>query len=474
MPPRKLTVQKRTTSETSISISKSTQIKPKLNLNAAMNNKSQNPSSSKLTKTKSIGPSSSSQNLPALNSTNNKLILNNNTMSNKQVPQVIIPQQQKKQPQMNDDKITNLLNRVLLFDKNEHSKRAMLLKSVKLFMSQKNPALTTPVIALFIDVFKSVFATAPPFSVITKSYRRIYFNPKEQYEDISVCYQLFDIVNTLQPTYPKELLHSLVKRLTSASIEDRNGAKQCLISVDDQYDAFILHTISLTLVPPPPHGVDALMEIVAGLLNVFDPAKIVDHFYMNDTQNVEATVLSELEETFRILHFAPHFQTFFQPLVNAMKAVIRYDPPYADESRNFIINYWPRLEPQKAVLFLQEATALCKDGPELDEYVWQRISWRASSIQWQIAMEGLNFIMETYQRAQGFNNDVLVFLLNDAVKTHWNSNVRSKAEEVLKLIQGKPLAPKTFPVDTWNMLKRQAESNYPKANFSGRKRVVRR
>ncbi|OHT15822.1 hypothetical protein TRFO_42279 [Tritrichomonas foetus] len=450
MPPRKLGIQKRTPSESSIKVIKKTQLKPAIQI------KQRETTSGKPSERK-FSPQEATQNLPSLGSARpvvSKPIQPNKTVSN-------------------DERITNLLNRILAFDKNEHEKRAMLLKSVKLFMSQKNPALTTPAINLFIQVFKSVFSTAPPFSIITKSYRHIYFNPRDHPEDVSISYQLFEIVNNLQPNYPKELLKGLVRRLASASNDDRNGAKNCLKIIDDQYHAFILHSICLSLVPPPPHGIDTSLELITDLLKVFDNPAIENTFYSPSDalcNNAESEICEEIQKTFRLLHFAPHFQTFFQTLLSATKALIERDEILAHESRLFLVNFWPRLDPQKAVLFLQEATSLCREGPPVEESVWQRLSWRASSIQWQIAMEGLNFILETIENAKNYNNDVLVFLLNETVKNHWNVNVKNKAAEVLKLVEGNPSPPKTFPIDVWNALKKQAETNYPNTDFSGRKK----
>lgn len=618
-----------------------------------------------------------SQNLPSLNSPH--------------VPQHIpspTPQQPAK-PQNNDERIINLLGRILQIEKNDHKKRAMLLKSVKLFLSQKNPALTQPIISLFILVFKSVFSTAPPFSVITKSYRHIYFNPRDHPEDVSICYHLFEIINNLQPTYPNELLQSLVRRLSSASVDDRNGAKKCLMLIDEHYSSFLLHHLCLEMIPPPPHGIDTLLELTVEILKsyksvsdhtnnanhsnetlqslnppnspnannnsnpqiqklssnpsldsnkitnlklnaisssptnnlvapisvpnpniknsnnnqkpnqtsnkisklsinsnshsslptvpisipntnqksdsnqnsnskknpsintkqnanlnlntnsqskpnlitnpisktnknsntiskpntkvtnanpvvqppnsdsvtkstqlqkssssinlkpnpIIPPKKNIDNdaIFSNLKRRLELSaddsLFSELQRTLRLLHFAPHFQAFFQPLLKATKALISKNENLAHESRRFLLNYWPRLDPQKAVLFLQEATALCKEGPEIEEFVWQRLSWRASSIQWQIAMEGLNFITQTFQRAVNFDHSVLIFLLNDALQHHWNNNVKNKVADVIKLIENStPRAPKTFPMDKWNLIKSQAECNYPNVDFNGRRR----
>ena len=653
------------------------------------------------------------QNLPALNSPHVQ----------QHVPSP--PQQTQGKPQNNDERITNLLGRILQIEKNDHQRRAMLLKSVKLFLSQKNPALTQPMISLFLLVFKSVFSTAPPFSVITKSYRHIYFNPRDHPEDVSICYQLFEIINSLQPSYPKELLHCLVRRLSSASVDDRNGAKKCLLLVDDQYSSFLLHNLCLEMIPPPPHGIDTLLELTVELLKLYKssntesdknppnntlqsisatkptiptiktksnssnatdsdlnkpiqklssnpnldsnkisnlklgmssnsftnlpiasisipnpntknsvnsnqnnnqklnstsklsinsnshsnlpviPISIPNPHAKSDTkpnvntniktntkknsnakQNVNAnsdsntkasqntnlktnlntnsknnsnirpnsvantnskpssetgksvklivntkanpnpitspnsenqnpnppksnpsistkpnpvtapkpkasvdtdaiftnlkhrleisaddSLFSELQRTFRLLHFAPHFQTFFHPLLAATKALISKNENFAHESRRFLLNYWPRLDPQKAVLFLQEATALCKEGPEIEEFVWQRLSWRASSIQWQIAMEGLNFITQTFQRAEKFDHSVLLYLLKDATQHHWNSNVKNKVNDVIKLVEsGDARAPKIFPMNTWNLIKSTAEMNYPNVDFNGRRR----
>lgn len=507
MPPRQLGPQVRTASEATISISKAGKIKSSIQIkqreiaSGKSSGRKSSPSAIKTIHIQRPPAKSQNKNLPSLNSSRSS------------------SSQNSQNPINNDTRITNLLNRILKIDPNDHKHRAMLLHSVKLFMFDKNSVFTPTITNLYLLVFISVFSTTPPFSVITKSYRHIYFHPKDHPEDVAVCYQLFEHINKFHPNYSHEILQALVRRLSSASVDDRNGAKKCLISADEKYTPFILHRVCLSLVPPPPHGIDTLLELVVALLK---PEKGEEESNINlgpnnnsksqqptsqllnqnsiskDHQNSDISlsksnlttpidseilvrqlkrkindsnihsIYLELQHTIRLLHFAPHFQTYFQTLLSAAKALIDKNESFAHESRRFLLNYWPRLDPQKAVLFLQEATSLCKDGPEIEEYVWQRFSWRSSSIQWQIAMEGLNFIQQTYQRASGFNNNVLVYLLNDTIQRHWNQTVKNKATEVLELIQGTPTAPKLFPLAMWNQLKTQAEQNYPNTDFSGR------
>jgi hypothetical protein len=97
---------------------------------------------------------------------------------------------------------------------------------------------------------------------------------------------------------------------------------------------------------------------------------------------------------------------------------------------------------------MQEATAICASGSYVDPVVWQRLSWRACSIQWQLANEGLVFIEQTIRAVRGVDHAVLRFLLDDEVRRHPSATVKEKAKEVLALIpQGPSEQPKTLALN---------------------------
>ncbi|OHT11001.1 hypothetical protein TRFO_19495 [Tritrichomonas foetus] len=388
-------------------------------------------------------------------------------------------------PQTNEERLITTLNRVLELDQTDHDRRAMLLNSAILFI--KAPEVTINQMKLIIKVLTAVFSVPPPFSVITKSYRQIYFHPRDHDPDIKVGYKIFNMILPRKPPFTSELLHALMRRLTSASTEDRNGARDCLKSVDSIHFPHLIHYLALTLIPPPPHGTNTLIELAVHLLSVYKaPPPLFDDFFVttsfDDTDNILSiasaisgprlkdgiTIFEELQITFQLLHFAPHYQTFCQPLLEALKALHNQNEEYAHQNRRFLLNHWPRNDPQKSVLFMKEATAICVHGPPPEEYIWQRFSWRSSSIQWQIAMEGLNFISQTISRTEGFDHKVLIYLLDDTIKNHWNSKVRDKAKTVRELFpsEAQKHPPKSLPKDTWSALKDVAKKNYPNSDFN--------
>ena len=339
------------------------------------------------------------------------------------------------------------------------------------------------------ELLISVFSTSPPFSVITRSYRQIFFNPiGKSHNDITTGYKLFSFLPT--KNYPIALLKSLMRRLTSASNSDRNGAKECLLTITGTQVPMIIHLIALTLTPPPPHGVSDLLDITVHFLSIYKPPPpLFDDFFVttsfdDDANNVlsinsvisEArlndgiTIFNELWTTLRMLHYAPHYQSFNQPLLKALCSLIDTNENFAHDIRRFIVNHWPRSDPQKAVLFMQEATCVCLHGPPIEECIWQNLSYRASSIHWQIAMEGLNFVEKTISKTDGFDYSVLTFLLQDAMKNHWNNGVRKRAEAVLALIpKTDPKKPPFLAFDKWVKLREAAAANYPSDNFEKRK-----
>jgi len=396
-------------------------------------------------------------------------------------------------PHTNEERLLSLLNRIKALDETDHSRRAALMNSVTLFVSKDEPIMSSKIVSMLFDILTEVFSTAPPFSVITRSYRSVFFHPKEHYEDVAIGYKILHILTDQHSIFPQELLKALMRRLTSASNEDRIGAKNALMLIDISQAPLMIHLLALTLTPPPPHGICDLLDLAVHILSKYKaPPPLFDDFFIttsfDDVQNVlsinsvisEArlndgiTIFEELWCTFRILHFAPHYQTFFDPFMKALCALHEKNEDFAHQCRRFLLNHWPRLDPQKAVLFMKEATAICSHGPPVEEFVWQRLSWRSSSIQWQIAMEGLSFIQQTVERTKDFDHSVLIFLLNDAIKSHWHSGVKTKATAVLALLpETNPLPPKTFQNEKWNQMKEYAHSNYPEAGFIKPKRKTK-
>jgi hypothetical protein len=118
-----------------------------------------------------------------------------------------------------------------------------------------------------------------------------------------------------------------------------------------------------------------------------------------------------------------------------------------------------------------EATAICVHGPPIDGGVWQRLSWRACSIQWQLANEGLAFIQQTIAAVQGVDHAILKFLLQEEVRTHWCDTVRVKAAEVLEMLpEIEAAVPRVLAVDKWKRIREAARANYPEDDFGGRKK----
>jgi hypothetical protein len=304
-----------------------------------------------------------------------------------------------------------------------------------------------------------------------------------------VSYKIFKLLLPLNQTWPPQLLHALVRRLTSASKDDRIGAKTALQGVNIQHAPLLIHFLALTLIPPPAHGTNTLLETAVHFLKAYHaPPPLFDDFFVttsfDDTGNKLSiagqiseprlndgiTIFDELFCIFRMLHFAPHYQTFSVPLIEALCALHTHSDEFAHQNRRFLLNHWPRNDPQKAVLFMKEATALFLNGPPPEEFVWQRLSWRSVSIHWQIAMEGLNFIQQTVHRTEEFDHSVLLFLLDDAIRGHWNQQVKTKAQIVRDLLPATaaPSPPKPLPKDTWAQLIDVAQKNFPKDDFAGR------
>jgi hypothetical protein len=317
------------------------------------------------------------------------------------------------------------------------------LRALAAFLSKRKPDLSPDASAHFAKLLGVVLSSALPFSVVRRGYRHIFFVPCDLPDDVRICYDIFPFV----PALPDSLLRSLVRRLGSASPDDRLHAKGCLLSLDSVHFNRMLKWATACLSPAPPHGVDCFLECITQWLGHI--------FYDSD-------LFAELEAAFHILHFAPHYQAFHGPFVAALKRLHDKDDEIAHRSRRFILMNWPRLEPQRAILFMQEATAICLHGPPVDEFVWQRLSWRACSIQWQLANEGIAFILQTIECVGQANHAVLRFLLEDEARTHWSPTVKEKAKEVLgKIPECAPAPPKVLALDTWNCVREMAKANWP-------------
>lgn len=360
---------------------------------------------------------------------------------------------QNVEPPPQDDKISKLLKSIKFMDENEHTKRASLLEELKGSLSE----LTEKHMDLCWSTINAVLTTTLPFAAISKGYKQIYFGACDCSQDITSIYEVLEILMNEQGfSLPESVIKLLVRRVSSASSSDRMNAKRALMRVDPYQADFMIHACAVALALVPPYGTDILLELMI-------------HF-MNLSYSQDDTLFNELQQVLHMLHFAPHYHTFSEKLLSAVKTLNEKDERLTHENRLFLLNNWPRLDPPRALLFLQEATDLCTSGPPVDPLLWQKFSWRASSIQWQIATEGMNFIEKTIGRMEDVDFSVLKFLLDDTKKNHWCMSVRDRAEQVLKRIpeiEGKQS--KTLNVDVWKIVKETAQKNYPRSNFSARR-----
>jgi hypothetical protein len=70
----------------------------------------------------------------------------------------------------------------------------------------------------------------------------------------------------------------------------------------------------------------------------------------------------------------------------------------------------------------------------VEQDVWQKLSWRSSSIQWQLANETMTFVLQTIRRMGESDNSVLKYLLEEAAANHWCGSVRERAKAVLGML----------------------------------------
>jgi hypothetical protein len=312
--------------------------------------------------------------------------------------------------------------------------------------------LSPEVMTVLIEMFTNILGSHPPFTLLRLGYRQIFFDFCACPEDVRLCYALLPYVNIYSPDYPDAFLRVLVRRLASASSDDRGGAKAAVLSLSSSFSRQLLHLLAMGLCPAPPHGVDLALDCIAQLLELC-PA-------------FDARLWVELEGAFRGLHLTPHFHVFHSNLIAALKALEKKDTNIAHRFRRFLLNYWPRTDPHRAVLFMHEATAICTGGPPVEESVWQRLSWRSSSIQWQLANEGMEFVQQTFARMNGVENSVLRYLLEEAAATHWSLSVRCRAREILEMLGDvAPVAPKLMRMGTWRKLRDLARKRDPEVEF---------
>ena len=345
------------------------------------------------------------------------------------------------------------LEQALKTDRNDHKTMLELLQTVRECAKE---ALPPSSFELLIRVLECVFGSALPFVPVRRGYKQIHPGICGHTRDIDIAYELLALVSANSCQFSQQLLKTLVLRLTSASIKDRQRATDALMSLDAGYASTIVKLCSLELVPAPPYGAGMLLDLIAHFLPL-----IVD---------LENGFSRQLECIFHVLHFAPHYQTFSKNLTAAILELESRISDLAHADRMFILNNWPRLDPQRAVLFMQEATALCVGGPDVVAVVWEKLAFRSCSVQWQIAMEGMTFIERTIERMSGVDFSILRFLLEDTIQRHWAVSVRERAKDIIKLVpEVEPRAPTVLPVDTWAVIKSTAQANYPRIRFGPRR-----
>jgi hypothetical protein len=331
--------------------------------------------------------------------------------------------------------------------------RTLNLHAIADFLTLCDINLSPEITIVLIELLTNVFETALPFTLLRLGYRQIFFDPCPCPEDVSLCYGLLPYVTIHNPEYPEAFLRVLVRRLASASPDDRANAKTAVMSLSSAFSRQLLHLLAMMLSPAPPHGVDLALDCVAELLDLC-PA-------------FDARLWVELELALRGLHLMPQYHLFHLNLIVALKALAKKDGHIPHRFLRFLLNSWPRMDPHRAVLFMHEATTICTDGPPLEESVWQRLSWRSSSIQWQLATEGMAFVEQTLGRMNDVANPVLRFLLEEAAATHWSLNVRCRAREIIEMLGDVvPVAPKLMPMGTWRKMRDWARGAYPEADFN--------
>jgi hypothetical protein len=355
------------------------------------------------------------------------------------------------------DTLSTLIPKILQIDPSNREARLTALRSVCTLITEASSILSDSELSLLVKLICHSFSSNLPFAILHRGCHHLYSNPCEEYEDVTLCYRIYDAICVLNYPYPDDLIRILVKRLTSASHTDRSRGKTILLDLPNCYrEQALRHSINL-LIPAPPHGGDCLLDYISHLLQ---------HILISPE-------LARLELALHNLHFAPNFSSFTTNLTETLKSLHNIDPKYAHTTRLFILNNWPRADPSRAVLFLDEATAICVHGPPIDPHVWQRFAYRASSIHHQLANAGMSFIEQTIGRMTDVDLSVLKYLVEEAAKGHWYQGVRDKAAELVKVLGAiEAVAPDQVAIDTWSSVKRMAHERYP-ADFGGARKIRR-
>ena len=367
----------------------------------------------------------------------------------------------KKSPtEIKEERILGLLSRLEQQDPAFHEKKGIILNSLIPFITVDYlQSISQQTIDKIFSTLQMILKEPPPFSVPSVYFKAIFFPQRFLTNDIELTYVVLKKLTKICPlNIPKSLIKTLIHRCASASINDRQNAKQVLIDLDDCYTYDIMNLVSIQLINSQVHGMNDLLEVCLTVLE-------------KSTDNGPNSRYEELFCSLKLLHIAPHYHTFVDNLIKCLLELFKKDPKYAHETRLFILNHWSRSDPPKSVTYMKEATIICSVDPPVDQYVWQRFSWRASSIYMPLALEGLNFVEKTKDKAQGYNNQILRFLLEDAAESHWCEIVRERAKRVLELLEpSEPKEPNKLPINIWVDLREQAKLNYPDVNFGGGRR----
>jgi hypothetical protein len=356
-----------------------------------------------------------------------------------------------------EEKVCRLIAHALELD---GERRMAVLRSISFFLTQHTVAFSPDGLNLFISLLTSILMWALPFTVVEKGYRKLYFTTCVVPADVNLCYDLFPVINGCEPEYPDCFLRALVRRLASASVDDRARAQVCISCLPQVYVPKLLHLIAMGLSSVPHHGVGVMLDCLSRFLDI--------------SCSCNSRLCLEIERVLCQLHLAPHLRTFHDNLIFALKSLHAKDENIAHRNRRFLLRNWPRLEPRRALLFMQEATAICVTGPPIEVEVWKRFSWRSSCIQWQIAMEGLSFVDQTIELVPEAADATLRFLLEEAATSHWSAAVRDQSRDILSRIPDiAPTAPRMIKMDTWNQIKETAKAHFPGVEFGSRRHARR-
>ena len=377
------------------------------------------------------------------------------------LPHLKCPYSSRKVLSKEEEHVIGLLTRLNQQEESFHERKAIIINSLIPFITQEAfKTISIKTIFMIFDSIKNVLKAAPPYSAPSVFFKSIVMPNRALAKDIELSYIIMQKLLKLQPNFiSPEFIKIIIKRCSSASVKDRTNAKHFILGLGNGLTYKIMKLLSIHLINAPFHGMKDLLELVQEMLK----------------RSTDVGANQQYDELFcslKMLHFAPHFQLFANDLVKTLLLLFEKDDCYATEMRLFLLNHWTRSDPQRSVAFMKEATEICTVGPLIDLYVWQRFSWRSSSIYMPLAMEGLRYVEKTLNRTAGYNNQVLIFLLKDTSEQHWCDIVKDRAKQILQRVpQSEPVEPKKLPMDVWLNLKNQAMANYPDAQWSnGRRR----